>query len=284
MTGRVGSWLLVGTGSHIGVATETKIAGFATEVFRMTRDGSLGSIKLTLGEQIPNLPRAKQGGVAVIFAAQHGHEVCQADAEGTRRVNVDATMELCERLNTLGWHIVFISSEAAIVNESTEPTSEYGHQKREVENYLSGFRNEASVLRLSKVIDVKKEPWSNWIQDIKDGKAVFAFENYYLSPLAVSQASAAVLAVGSARSGGIWHASGLSSISYFEFLRILSKRLGTPSSVNAETRTSSRSHFVSGGSMDNSRIVNTGLWVQPSSDEVCDALVSELNSNKEFLC
>jgi dTDP-4-dehydrorhamnose reductase len=113
------------------------------------------------------------------------------------------------------------------------------------------------VLRLSKVIDVKKEPWSNWIQDIKDGKAVFAFENYYLSPLAVSQASAAVLAVGSARSGGIWHASGLSSISYFEFLR-LSKRLGTPSSVNAETRTSSRSHFVSGGSMDNSRIVNTG--------------------------
>ncbi len=283
MTGGIGSWLLVGASSHIGIATEKKIAKVATEVFCTTRDGSSGSIKLTLGEQIPDLPMAKQGGVAVIFAAQHGHEVCQADVEGTKRVNVDATMGLCEKLNTLGWHIVFISSEAAIANEFTRPTGEYGRQKREVENYLSGFRNEASVLRLSKVIDVKREPWSKWIQDMKDGKEVFAFENYYLSALAVSHASAAVVAVGSARGGGIWQASSLSSVSYFEFLTLLSKRLGTPSRVNA-TRKSSGSHSVLGRPMDNSRIVKSGLWIQPSSDDVCDALVSELIPNKEPSC
>ncbi len=283
MSGGIGSWLLVGASSHIGVATEKMIVGVATEVFRTTRDGSLGSIKLTLGEQIPDLPTAKQGGVAIIFAAQHGHEVCQADAEGTKRANVDATMGLCEKLNTLGWHIVFISSEAAIASEFIGPSGEYGRQKREVESYLSGFRNEASVLRLSKVIDVKREPWSKWIQDMKDGKAVFAFENYYLSALAVSQASAAVLAVSSARGGGIWQASGLSSVSYFEFLTLLSKRLGTPSRVNA-TWKSSDSHSVLGSPMDSSRIVNSGLWNQPSSEDVCDALISELISNKELSC
>ena len=273
----------MGASSHIGIATEKRIAKVATEVLCTSRDGSSGSIKLHLGEQLPDLPVAKQGGVAVIFAAQHGHEVCQADVEGTKRVNVDATMGLCEKLNTLGWHIVFISSEAASANEFTMPTGEYGRQKSEVENYLSGFRNEASVLRLSKVVDLKKEPWSEWIQDMKVGKEVFAFENYYLSALAVSQASAAVVAVGSARGGGIWQASSLSRVSYFEFLTLLSKRLGTQSRVNA-THKLSGSHSALGSTMDNSRIVKSGLWFQPSSDDVCDALVSQLISDKELSC
>jgi dTDP-4-dehydrorhamnose reductase len=283
MNGGITSWLLVGASSQIGVATEKKIVGVDTEVFRTTRDGSSGSIRLTLGKQIPDLPMANRGGVAVIFAAQHGHEVCQTDPEGTKRVNVDATMGLCEKLNTLGWHIVFISSEAAISSEFSRPVGEYGRQKREVESFLSGFGKDASVLRLSKVIDVKKEPWAKWIQDMKHGKEVFAYDNYYLSALAVSQASDAVLAVGSAQGGGIWQASGLSSVSYFEFLRLLSKRLGTRSTVTA-IRKSSGSYNVPAGPMGNSRIVKSGLWMQPSSHEVCGALVSELTSNKEFSC
>ena len=273
----------MGANSHIGVATEKKIEGFATEVFRTTRDGSFGSIKLVLGEQLPDLPTAETGGVAVILAAQHGHEVCQADVEGTRSVNVDATMELCEKLSTLGWHIVFISSEAAISSEFSGPTGEYGGQKREVENYLSGLGDEASVLRLSKVIDIKRGPWSKWIQDMKNGKEVFAFENYYLSALAVSHASAAVLTVGGIRGGGIWQASGLSSVSYFEFLTLLSKRLGTPSPV-IPTQKSSMIKSVLDGSMDNSRIVSSGLWMQPTSAEVCDALVQDLIFSTGFSC
>ena len=286
------SWLLVGGRSHIARATARLIHQRDAEIWRTTRDGSDGSIRLTLTERLPDLPQARRTGTAVIFAATPGHAACEADVDGTRRVNVEATVALCDVLAGLGWHVVFLSSDAVFPefveppdrDDGPKPRSEYGTQKRLVEQHLETLGSDASVLRLSKVINVRSEPWATWFREMSRVEDVVALADYHLSPLAASHAAAAIVAVASARRGGVWQAPGAASISYYEFLRLLRADLGLRGHVNPTWRGVVGDRHRVPTQMDASRLVEAGLWSPPSIHEVCDAIGRELGTNEEECC
>lgn len=273
------SWLLVGARSHIARATERLLRAHDAEVWRTTRDGSEGSIRLSLPDGIPDLPVVSRTGTAVIFAAITGH----AYSDETSRVNVDATIELCHALVARGWHVIFLSSDAVLPEFVDEhgrdnraaPRSKYGLQKQAVERHVETLGDAGCVLRLSKVVNVSSAPWVSWLHDLSRGRGVDAFSDYHLSPLAVSHAADAIVAVASARSGGIWQAPGAASISYFEFLQLLRTRLNLPGHVSPACRESGGSRRGVPAQMDACRLMQAGLWHPPTFDEVCDELGRE---------
>lgn len=278
-----GPWLLVGAQSQIAMATEKYLRQQGADVLRTTRDGSDGSIRLALPDDVPELPFAPERGVAILFAAITGHAVCEADRDWTRRVNVTSMTHLCDALVTRGWHVVFLSSEAALpaIQDSTDGEilrSEYGFQKHLVEKHVSTMGDSGSVLRLSKVINGSKEPWSSWVNDLGRGKSVEAYVDYFLSPLATGHAAAAVVVVALARRGGVWQASGTESLSYFDFLTQLRGRLKLSGQVLPSNATVSRLRSETPTPMETSRLARTGQWSSPTTIEVCDSLLREFSA------
>ena len=183
---------------------------------------------------------------------------------------------------------VFLSSDAVLpefvdgpdCDGRLQPRSEYGHQKHLVEQHIETLGINGSVLRLSKVINVRSEPWASWFRDMSLAEDVVAFADYHLSPLAVSHAAAAVVAVADARGGGIWQAPGAASISYYEFLRQLQDRLGLPGRVNPALRAVDDDRIRVPTQMDASRLVHAELWSPPSIIDVCDAIGRDLVANE----
>ena len=90
---------------------------------------------------------------------------CERDPVGSSRVNVAGTLELARRLSGRGIVPVFLSSDyvfagtdpAGYADDSeTNPTTEYGRQKAEVEAALAASGRPFTVLRLSKVFGLTR--------------------------------------------------------------------------------------------------------------------------------
>ena len=102
---------------------------------------------------------------AIIAAAVPRVDDCERDPVGSSRVNVAGTLELARRLSGRGIVPVFLSSDyvfagtdpAGYADDSeTNPTTEYGRQKAEVEAALAASGRPFTVLRLSKVFGLTR--------------------------------------------------------------------------------------------------------------------------------
>src|SRR5262249_31541601 len=102
---------------------------------------------------------------AVIAAAITKVDACEADPEGTRRVNVLGTLALVRQLWDRDILPVFLSSDYVFpgtdpsgYGDSAQPcaATEYGRQKAEVEAALGTSGRPHLVLRLSKVFGLQK--------------------------------------------------------------------------------------------------------------------------------
>lgn len=96
----------------------------------------------------------------VVFAAGIGDlQRCEREKTLTSRVNVENTIHLMEDLSDLGLQIIFLSSDRVFdgetggysVEDRPRPSTEYGRQKRAVEEYLESRCDNSIIIRLSKV-------------------------------------------------------------------------------------------------------------------------------------
>ncbi|HEY6000424.1 MAG TPA: sugar nucleotide-binding protein [bacterium] len=112
-----------------------------------TRDGAgerMVSLDLAAPDVRPLRLRATGHRAAIICAGVGALVQCERDPAGTRRVNVDGTLELARQLHAEGIVPVFLSSDCVFGGDAAPyadeaaaaPLNEYGRQKAEVERRL----------------------------------------------------------------------------------------------------------------------------------------------------
>ena len=226
--------LVVGADGSIGSALAHSLRRHGHGVItttRRTQAAAHDSILLDLAGSLPGLPEVD---VAVICAAMARLEECRRDVELARRVNVTAPVELGQSLTSAGARVILLSTAAVFdgdkerveESEKPKPRSAYGLLKAEAEARMLDLGSLASVLRLTKVVKPNAGIFSQWITELGDGKKVRALSDRRLSPLTVTHAVDASLALIENGEGGIYHASGAADVSYADAARFVAEHIG----------------------------------------------------------
>ena len=237
--------LIIGGDSVVGaaLACELRIAG--VEVITTTRRpdaGDRSALRLDLSETVSRWP-LPQCDTAVLCAAMGSLTACQSDPAGTRRINVEHSSILCQRLMEAGALTVMLSSNMVYnglvplvaSNALPSPVTEYGRQKAELEGVLLSEPQKAVVLRLTKVLHPELPLLKRWTAAMTAGKSVEAFADYFCSPIILSTVIRGLLQIISQRLGGVWQFSAPDQVSYAEIAHHLSISLGASQSLVRES-------------------------------------------------
>jgi dTDP-4-dehydrorhamnose reductase len=134
-----------------------------------------------------------------------------------------------------------------------------------------------SVLRLSKVISSDMALLRGWIESLKTGRAIRAFSDLTISPIAVDDVTTALLAIAADGAGGIYQMSGAIDVSYFDFARRLANALGadvglveTDSAIANGVALDEILRFTS---LDANRLARLIDFAPPHPDQVLDLLL-----------
>ncbi len=218
--------LVVGGDSVIGGALVTRLDRMGLPVVWTTRrhdELSERSLHLDLNDEqsawnLPEEPFAS----AVFCAAVASVQACEMHPDATRKVNVDQTVALVERLRASGTFVAFLSSDMVFdglrplitTDQATNPVTHYGRQKADVEEALLGHGNEVAVVRLGKVIGPRMPLLTQWIADLKSGIAIQPSGDMVFAPISLDCVVGLLVHLIMNRRGGIFHATGPMDITY----------------------------------------------------------------------
>jgi dTDP-4-dehydrorhamnose reductase len=222
--------LVVGADGLIGAA----LAQRGDDVVGLTRRD------LDLSAPPASWPELPAVDVAFLCAAESRLEACERDPEGTRRVNVTATVELARRLRDRGAFIVFLSSNHVFDgrephrrhDEAVCPVNAYGRQKAEAETRL----NEGATLRLTKVLSDDAPLFARWRRALGRGEPIVAFDDMAVAPVELAVVVEALEAIARARVPGVYQLSGARDVTYHDLAVALAASLSAaPELVRRES-------------------------------------------------
>jgi dTDP-4-dehydrorhamnose reductase len=96
------------------------------------------------------------------------------------------------------------------------------------------------IVRLTKVVALDNPLIDSWIQNLRSGNQIKAFENRMLSPISLKNTIKKLVKIAGVGRSGIYHISGSNDLSYYNFACLLASALGAnPALVNSITSTSS---------------------------------------------
>lgn len=233
--------LVIGVDSLVGSAVRALCDSLNIEVEGTSRRPA-GQGTLFLDLDAPDLgPLARaRCDVAIVCAAVTDMKTCQADPAGTRRINVDNTLEAMRRLADGGAHLVFLSSSQVFDGETpapteaapTNPKNVYGEQKVTVEQAIAAEGLPAASLRVTKVLAPHPVGvFKGWFEALTRGQAVTPATNMSLSPVMVADVARAALLIGQGRHRGIWHLGSSDEIGYADAARAMAAMHGLPASL-----------------------------------------------------
>lgn len=163
---------------------------------------------------------------------------CENNPEHSYRVNVVNTIEYAKQFLQLNASIIFLSSSAVfckstpIPNESTarNPRTKYGAQKKSAEDLLLNLQTDnpgtfTAIVRLTKVLHRSHDLASGWIRSLRSGNKIQAFSDRTLTPISLGYTVSNLLEIANGGVSGVFHLSGNSEISYYEFAKNLANHL-----------------------------------------------------------
>lgn len=164
---------------------------------------------------------------------------CRNDPAGSARVNVTGTLAVARRLATAGTHVVALLTSQVFNGTAPRtsaeaprcPRTEYGRQKVAMEEGLLALGEQGSLVRLTKVVSPTLALLSGWIAALRTDRAVRAFSDMVMAPVALTDVVEALGTIGERRLSGIIQLSAPEDAAYTEVARHLARRLG-----RAETR------------------------------------------------
>ncbi|WP_415714088.1 sugar nucleotide-binding protein [Maridesulfovibrio sp.] len=170
---------------------------------------------------------------AVIAAGISGYKEC-AENQHSRKVNVERTIELCRALLARGTKILFPSSTAVFDGETPSPapdtnpcpSTEYGHQKTEVENFLRTYPKQTAIVRLTKLLERNTPLITGWLENLAAGRQITPFKDLTIAPVHFEDAALACCRIMENNGSGIFHCSGPQEISYLEFAQRICRQSG----------------------------------------------------------
>jgi len=158
---------------------------------------------------------------------------CEDDPLGTRKVNIDGMTTWAKYFAERGSFIVYLSTNQvfsgrepfAASSSLYQPLNEYGRQKAEVEAWIKSLRLNAAIVRLTKVIPKRFPLLQTWVNQLKLGQEIEAFDDMQLAPVALRQVVHIIAIIGEKRQAGCYQISGAEDISYYQLAYYLADRL-----------------------------------------------------------
>jgi dTDP-4-dehydrorhamnose reductase len=223
-------WLVVGADGAIG-----------GELLRRSPPGAIGTTRraggsglfLDLAADPASWRIPDRVAVGFLCAAVTSVDRCRQFPAETRVVNVERTLRLAGRLRNRGAHVVFLSTNQVFDGTKprpphdapTNPQTEYGRQKAEVERKLLAAGG-ATVVRFTKVVGPGMKLLHVWADALRRGEPVEPFADMVMSPVPLAFAAEALVRVGKRKPGGMVQVSGEIDVSYAEIARRLAEWRG----------------------------------------------------------
>lgn len=199
--------LVVGGDGYLGSSVVSRLKASGRPVLATSRRGLRGAIPLDLSAAASTweVPRGLLS--AVLVAGISSTAACRENPADSRRVNVEATVDLAQRLGATGAKVVLLSTN--MVFDGTVPftpadavrcpRTAYGCMKAEAEEAILSIGG-GTVLRLSKVLTASMSLVEGWQAAWSRGETVRPFSDLVLAPIssavAVDVIAAAALARG----------------------------------------------------------------------------------------
>ena len=182
------------------------------------------------------------GPQAVIHtAAMADIDVCQAQPELARAVNIEYTRALATLCAETGARLVFCSTDTVFDGEHAPysedappgPVNFYAETKVEAERPVSGLGAQGAIARLSLVVGLPVLGAGNsflakTIASLKQGRTVAFSGHEVRTPVDVITLGRALLELAAGSQRGIFHLAGLSRVSRFEMAQSIARRFGFP--------------------------------------------------------
>jgi len=252
-------------------------SGVATVGTSRRPQGS-AEILLDLGADLSDWSPPESVDAAIICAGISRLAECERYPELARRINVEGTLALIDRLLVRGVYVVYLSSSTVfdgsapkrLSSETQRPVNEYGRHKAEVEKRLLELGADAAVLRLAKALGPRDRLFAEWRNALRNGRGIVAFEDMTLSPIPLFCVVAVLSRILIGRHTGIFQLSGSIDLSYADAARIGAHCLGQPVSkvlgVPSRTKLDPGLQIPRYTSLDTSRVEEL-LEVTPPSVE-----------------
>lgn len=278
-------WLVLGSTSRIGSELVTFLKNAGETVLSTSRNGKNGDLAFDLVRDTLDFTALSSRGICVVCLGVTRLQDCEDDPVASYRVNVSLTQELSHSLLRQGWKVILFSSDAVFgkvhgkpntSRTKLHPETEYGRQKLALEDTMLNVEG-VNVIRLSKVVSAKQEPWKKWLHDLNDARNVEAYSDYFLRPIHMLDVLRAILVISGEPQSGLWEVVGRSELSYAAFLSVIAHSLGTGGTVS-EVSGADVVPVGRSAPSDVCRLEETGKWKMPKPEEVARALVDEFRS------
>jgi dTDP-4-dehydrorhamnose reductase len=229
-----GAVLVVGADGTIGAAVAGRFEAAGQEVIRTSRRGTPGTIPLDLEADAVSW-RLPDGVVAaVLCAAVTSTEACRSRPDETRRVNVEAPVELARRIVAVGGRVVFLSTNMVFdgtlpftpASAARSPKTAYGRMKGEAEERLLALGGGVTVVRLTKVVGRTLPVIEGWRAALARGEPVRPFSDLQMAPVTLDLAAAVIAAAAREPLGPILQVSARADLTYAEVATRLASRWG----------------------------------------------------------
>lgn len=216
------------------------------------RTATEGFVRFDLAEDDLADVMARPEGVthAVIVAGIVNPEAIVADPERARRINIEGTIRLIDRLERWGITPVFTSSDAVLglgrgpftEMAPKKPLTLYGQMKQVVEDDLAGREGDWLVLRLSRVYGMDAEDGTlitSLLQRLLGGGTVAVAHDQLFAPIYIGDVVSAIKAAAERRLTGLYHLGGPQVVTHFAVANSLMRevRQRRPLEVTLEPRT-----------------------------------------------
>jgi dTDP-4-dehydrorhamnose reductase len=174
---------------------------------------------------------------ACIFVAVARLAACEADPQGSARINVEQTIALIDLLARRGIYTLFLSTNQVFSGDKPDvpadspvaPVSEYGRQKAEAERMLRTRMASGApigVLRLAKVVSPGMQLVTQWKQELTAGRFIRAFSDMMMAPAPVELVATCITRMMEDRLPVIAQLTGPRDVAYAEVGRFLAEKTG----------------------------------------------------------
>jgi dTDP-4-dehydrorhamnose reductase len=238
-------FLLIGGDSEIGAATARHLLKSGYLVAATTRRPEyVSSNRPFLDLSSPNTgwePPYGTHGVCICAAVSRVVD-CEKDPIGSAKVNVTATVNLCEWLVARGIYVLLLSTNQVfdgraphvLAEAPTCPVTEYGRQKAQTEAALRihiAKGAPAAILRLARVVSPDFLILCNWISLLSRGMPIRAFHDMTLAPTPIEIVAKAITCLLDKQARGIFQLTGPRDVSYEALGRHVARRVGADASL-----------------------------------------------------
>ena len=193
-------------------------------------------------QEISNTFQKIQPDAVIHLAALTDVERCEAEPKLANSINTKATEKIVKESEKFGCFLIYLSTDYVfdgkngMYNEtsSTNPINQYAKTKLFGEKAVMDCNTKWSIIRTSTPFGINsiRKTFPIWIiENIKINKMLNLLEDQFTSPTYVPNLSKMVLEVLTRNLEGIFHLSGSTRISRYEFGKMIAKQLNLDKSL-----------------------------------------------------